>query len=105
MYDPELVKSIEQGYLKDSVKGAFVSLADRLGELWTDNQNQCINPTDMAQLYSAGQETDTCIYWLEQAYKFRDPNIPYLLSPIYDYVRNDPRFKDLCQRMKLPYED
>jgi adenylate cyclase len=100
--DPESLKSLEQGYLKDGYRGAFLYLADRLGELWIDNQNQFFAPTDIAMLYSAGHETDKSIYWLEQAYNFRDPNIPYLLIPVYDNVRNDSRFKDLCQRMKLP---
>jgi tetratricopeptide (TPR) repeat protein len=103
MYEPELMKSIEQGYLIDGFEGACLSLADRLAELWIDSQHQFINPIDMAQLYSIGRETDKSIYWLEQAYKFRDPNLPYLISPIYDYVRTDPRFKDLCQRMNLQH--
>jgi len=102
--DPESEKALEQGYLKDGFRGAFLSLADRLGEVWTDNQNNLYAPTDIALLYSAGQETDKSIYWLEQAYKFRDPNLPYLLWPVYDNVRNDPRFKDLCRRMNLPYK-
>ena len=96
------VEYLEQGYLKDGYMGAFLSLADRLGEAWKDNQNQFFAPTDIAMLYSAGHETNKSIYWLEQAFNFRDPNMSYLLIPIYDYVRNDPRFKDLCKRMKLP---
>jgi len=100
--DSESLKALEQGYLKNGFRGAFLSLADRLGEVWTDNHNQFFAPTDIAMLYSAGHETDKSIYWLEQAYNFRDPNVPYLLIPIYDYVRNDPRFKYLCQIMKLP---
>jgi len=102
MVDPESGKSLEQGYLKDGFRGALLSLADRLGELWTNNQNHFFNPTDIATYYSAGHETDKSIYWLEQSYKFKDPNLPYLLLPVYDNVRNDPRFKDLCKRMKLP---
>jgi tetratricopeptide (TPR) repeat protein len=103
IYDPESVKYIEQGYLKDGFRGACIYLAERLEKLWIDSKNQFINPTDIAQLYSAGQETDKCTYWLEQAYKFRDPNMPYIVLPVYDHVRNDPRFKDLCQRMNLPH--
>jgi len=102
--DPESGKSLEQGYLKDGFRGALLSLADRLGAIWTDNQNLFFNPTDIAIYYSAGQETDKTIYWLEQAYKFRDPNIPYLLMPIYDYVRTDPRFKEIAKKMNLPYK-
>ncbi len=101
--DPESLKSLEGGYLKNGFRGACLSLADRLGPIWTNNQNQFFAPTDIAMLYTAGRETDKAIYWLEQSYNFRDPNVPYLVMPIYDYVRNDPRFKDLCKRMKLPY--
>jgi hypothetical protein len=57
----------------------------------------------MAVLYSIGQETDKSIYWLEQAYKLGIPNLlGLLMMPILDNVRNDPRFKDLCQRINLP---
>ncbi len=102
MLVPEAVKPLEEGYLENGFRGAVLFLADRLADLWTENQNQMVAPTDMAMFYSAGQETDKSIFWLEQAYKFKDPNLPYLLFPIYDNVRNNPRFKDLCQRMKLP---
>jgi tetratricopeptide (TPR) repeat protein len=103
-YDLELVKYLEQGYLKDGFKGACISLADRLVEIWTDNQHQVSNPVEMATLYSLGQETDKSIDWLEQLYQSRDPNLPYMLpSPSFDNVRPDPRFKDLCHRMDLPH--
>lgn len=104
MVDPESQKPIEQGYLKDGINGACLSLADRLEKLWTISQNQFFAPFDIAILYSIGKDVDKSIYWLEQAYKFRDPNVPYLLFPAFDYVRNDPRFRNLCQIMKLPWK-
>jgi TolB-like protein len=103
MVDPESAQSLEQGYLKDGFDGAFLSLANRLGEIWTINQNQFFVPCDIATFYAAGHDIDKSIFWLEKAYNFHDPNLPYLLFPIYDNIRNDPRFKDLCQRMKLPW--
>ncbi|MBN1185987.1 MAG: hypothetical protein JXB49_27140 [Bacteroidales bacterium] len=102
MIIPEALKLLEQEYLENGFMGACLYIADRLEEMWTDNPNQFFAPFDIAILYSAGHEADKAIFWLEQSYNFRDPNLPYLLIPIYDYVRNDPRFKDLCQRMKLP---
>lgn len=104
MVDPEAVKSLEEGYLKNSFDGAFLSLANRLGEIWITNQNQLFAPSDIACLYSAGHETDKSIIWIEKAYNFKDPNIPYLLLPIYDNVRSDPHFQNLCHRMKLPWK-
>jgi TolB-like protein len=100
--DPQMVKFLEQGYLKDGFRGALLLLAERLVKLWTNNPNQFFAPTDIAILYSLANETDKSIYWLEQAYNFRDPNIPYLLIPAYDNLRNDPRFQYLCKRMNLP---
>jgi len=102
--DPESLKSLEQGYLKDGFRGAVLSLADRIGEIWTNNPQQFFCPVDIAIYYSAVQETDKAIYWLEQAYKIRDPNLPYLLLPVYDNVRNDPRFIEIARKMNLPYK-
>ncbi len=102
MVDPQSVKSLEQGYLKDGLRGAQLSLVEGLVELWTNSPNQFFAPTDIAMLYSLAEETDKAIYWLEQAYNFRDPNLSYLLLPTYDNIRNDSRFHDLCQRMNLP---
>jgi TolB-like protein/tetratricopeptide (TPR) repeat protein len=104
MVDPESQEPIEQGYLKDGINGACLSLADRLEKLWTISQNQFFAPFDIAILYSIGNDVDKSIYWLEQAYKFRDPNVPYLLLPSLENVRNDPRFKNLCEIMKLPWK-
>jgi adenylate cyclase len=103
MVDSASMRSLEQGYFKDGFRGACRSLADRLGELWTTNHNQIFTMTDIAELYSIGRETDKSIYWLEQAYKFKDPNVSYLLNPNFDFVRNDPRFKELCKIMKIPH--
>jgi tetratricopeptide (TPR) repeat protein len=103
-YGFESVKSLEQGYLKDGFKGACISLADRLAEVWTDDQYYYRNPMEMALLYSIGQETDKSIYWLEMAYQLRDEKLAnMLLFPFFDNVRNDPRFKDLCQRINHPH--
>ena len=102
-YDRELVKYLEQGYLKDGFRGACISLPDRLDELWADHQ-YIYNPNQIAIFYSCGQEIDKSIYWLEQAYQSRHPLLPKLLiGPSFDHIRTDPRFKDLCQRMNLPH--
>jgi tetratricopeptide (TPR) repeat protein len=103
-HDVELVKYLEQGYLKDGFRGACLSLADRLEEVWTDPRYKFFNPTEIAILYSYGQETDKSIYWLEQSYQSRHPVLPGMLTgPSFDNVRTDPRFKELCQRVNLPH--
>jgi hypothetical protein len=79
-------------------------MAERLDGLWTEDRDQFFAPFDIDLFYSAGQKPDQAIYWLEQAFTFRNPNLPYLLFPLFDHVRDDPRFKDLCQKMKFPVQ-
>jgi hypothetical protein len=40
--------------------------------------------------------------WLEKAFDYRDPNLPYLRLPAYDPLRADPRFQSLARRLGLP---
>jgi len=59
-------------------------------------------PWDVASWYAYAGDKDLCLKWLERAYEVRDPNLPYLWFPDFDFVRSDPRFRDLLLRMKLP---
>ncbi len=56
----------------------------------------------VAQLYARAGEKERALEWLERAFANRDPNMPYLLLPRYDSLRDDPRFQDLLRRMNLP---
>jgi len=49
-------------------------------------------------------DIEKTIFWLEKTYEDHDPNLPYLLDPKYDKIRDDPRFKDLARKMNLPYK-
>jgi TolB-like protein/Tfp pilus assembly protein PilF len=59
-------------------------------------------PWDVATLYAYAGDKDRCLEWLERAYVVRDPVLPWLWAPDFDSVRDDPRFRDLLKRMKLP---
>jgi TolB-like protein len=59
-------------------------------------------PWDIASLYAYAGDKDRCLEWLERAYVVRDPVLPMLGFPDFDSVRDDPRFRDLLKRMKLP---
>jgi hypothetical protein len=59
-------------------------------------------PWDVATLYAYAGDKDRCLEWLDRAYVVRDPILPYLWIPDFDSVRDDPRFRDLLKRMKLP---
>ena len=49
------------------------------------------------------RKTDETIFWLEEAYKNREPLLTTLnVWPGWDTVRDDPRFKDLVRRIGIP---
>jgi len=95
-----LLGPCEQAYADFGIKGALNAYAVGL-EL--RSEEQYLNPTEIAMLYALTGANDKAIYWLERAWEARDPNLPYLLSPQYDLLRDDPRFRDICRRMNLPY--
>ena len=39
---------------------------------------------------------------MEKGYEQRDPSMPYLGLPVFDAIRDDPRFQEIRQRMNLP---
>jgi TolB-like protein/Tfp pilus assembly protein PilF len=97
--DPELLKAIEQGYTEDGWKGFLISYNE------VCLKRDSWSPIDIAGNYALLGENDKAMYWYERAYENHDPNLPYVpLSPLSDILREDPRFQDLCRRMKLPYK-
>ena len=50
-------------------------------------------PWDVASWYAYAGDKDRCLEWLERAYEVRDPNLPYLWMPDFDFLRSDPRFQ------------
>jgi len=61
-------------------------------------------PSDIAYLYNVAGDEQQSLKWIEQAYSERDPNLLYLLSPIYDNLRDEPRFQEIARKMNLPYK-
>jgi TolB-like protein/Tfp pilus assembly protein PilF len=57
----------------------------------------------LAEIYAVLGDHDKAIYWIEEAYNGRQDFVPWfkdnvLFKPLYD----DPRFKEINQRLKLP---
>jgi hypothetical protein len=46
---------------------------------------------------------EEAIDWLEKAYEEHDANMPYInADPIFDDIRQNPRFSEILRKMKFP---
>ena len=59
-------------------------------------------PTATARIYAGLGEKDRAFAWLKTAYKEHDgPMFRLKVSPLWDPLRDDPRFQDLLRRMNF----
>ena len=70
--------------------------------LVAQSKSKYINPTEIALIYSCLGNKERAMDMLDRAYEMHDPNLPNLLHPAYDILRNEPRFQALCKKMNLP---
>jgi len=55
----------------------------------------------MAEIHMGLGEKDEAFRWLETAYQERNIDAAIRVYPIFDPLRDDPRFQDLLRRMNL----
>ena len=89
-------KITDGDYLK-----ALHQVADGLVKL---REKSYVLPFDIAVFYTMSGDHNNALGWLEKAIEERDPNIPYLRMPLFDKLRDDPRFKEIALKLKLPYK-
>ena len=99
--NPEYLKALNDGFFEAGFPGAMKKVADLNAER---SKTVFIGPRSIGQLYALAGDIDNALLWLEKAYEEDDPNLPYILKPEYDKLRDDPRFQDLCRRLNLPYK-
>jgi serine/threonine-protein kinase len=74
-----------------------------LKDLQQRSAKRYISPTAIAVIYSALGEKDLAFASLEKAYERRDMLLVLLKAePVFDGLRDDPRFTDLVRRVGLP---
>ncbi len=72
--------------------------------LVAQSKTKFINPTEIALIYACVSNKERAMDMLDRAYEMHDPNLPSLLHPGYDSLRNEPRFQALSRKMNLPLE-
>jgi hypothetical protein len=61
-----------------------------------------VGPTVISWIYANLGERDLAFEWLEKAYQQRDCTLGFgLRAPMYDVIRDDPRFDSLLTKLAL----
>ncbi len=91
---------MDRGY----AEGGYREAVRRTAETWAARSDTIyVPPNGVAQLFAHAGERERVLEWLEKAYEVRDPNLPGIgVIPLFDSLRDDPRFQDLLRRMNLP---
>ena len=93
--NPDVAAALAPAPGDSAYPAAIRRLADtraRLQQVWV-----------AAQDYIRIGEVDRALDLLERGYDMRNQNMPYIsVAPIFDSVRQHPRFRALLQRMQLP---
>jgi len=66
--------------------------------------NSYVLPVDIGQLYIMGGNYQKALDWLEKGFEERDPNMAYIRVPMFDPLREEPRFQEIARKMNLPYK-
>jgi hypothetical protein len=92
----------ETGWLAYSLARAGATDEAKLlvADLEQRSQRRYVEPTYIANAYAGLGNRDEIFFWLERAYREGSLWLTWInSSPIYDEVRDDPRFQAILERM------
>jgi TolB-like protein/Flp pilus assembly protein TadD len=100
--DREAEEALARGYAEAGYSGALSRVAEML---IARSRTIYVTPWQIGTLYTRAGKNDEALEWLEKAYEEHDGNMPYIsVDPIFDGLRDDPRFQDLLRRLNLLQE-
>jgi eukaryotic-like serine/threonine-protein kinase len=98
--DSRLIAEFDEGF----ARGGFAEGMKRVAEYQV--VRAIYRPGDIGNSYALAGVKDKALEWLEKGLATRDPALEYLLSdPVYDFIRSDPRFRELLRKVGLPTGD
>jgi tetratricopeptide (TPR) repeat protein len=100
--DPEVEEAMVQGYEEAGYEGAYSRAAETLV---ARSRTAYVPPDRVAWYYTAAEQNQKALDWLERGFEERDPSMPYIGALEYwDTLHDEPRYQDLLRRMNFPEE-
>ncbi len=100
--DSVAVEILSKGY----VEGGYQMALQRLAELLLkrlNNGTEYVPEWNIGTIYTRAGKKEEAILWLEKAYESHSLNMPSIrVDPIFDFMRDDPRFQELIKKMNFP---
>jgi TolB-like protein/Flp pilus assembly protein TadD len=88
-----------------ALSGEQAKAEQMLAELLELREHRYVGVSMMAALFLALGDKESALDWLQEGYDSRDEGLIFLkVSPWWDTLRADPRFKDLVRRVGLPLD-
>ncbi len=98
--DREAEEALARGYAEAGYSGALSRVAEML---IARSRTTYVTSWQIGTLYTRAGKNDEALEWLEKAYEEHDGNMPSIsVDPIFDGLRDNPRFQELLRRMNLP---
>jgi adenylate cyclase len=100
--DPKIEAALAEGYARGGYAEAMRRGAEFLAAHFHDTPYL---PSQIATFYAMAGENGQALDWLERGLDMRDSYLPYVGDPIFDAIRSDPRFQNLCRRVGIPADN
>jgi TolB-like protein/Tfp pilus assembly protein PilF len=94
--------AFDVGFAKGGYANALRMEADTLYSQVNKIKVQHFLYSDLVMLYVLGGDREKALTFLEVAYREKDPLMLWLLLPVFDSLRNEPRFQEIARKMNLP---
>jgi TolB-like protein/Tfp pilus assembly protein PilF len=95
----DVAEAIEKGVKEGISEKAFIYMTEALERKF---QTDYWVPAEIAWRCVQAGDNKKALDWLEVGYEKRDQNMPYLCWPLFDPIRDDPRFREIARKMGLP---
>ena len=101
--DSVVVAKLKEHEVSDNYTQALDDVALIFEERYNSGQHGYIRPWSIGTKYTRSGNKEKALHYLEKAFEEQDSNMPYISTdPIFDYMRDDPRFIALIEKMNYP---